>query len=87
MLKRRWTSAKVIEALADVMVRKSTPEHLRSDNGHVVLAATLPRLKVARGVDAALAGIEAQHNFAEAQAIPAARIRFQDNWFQAPSPS
>ena len=30
---RRWSSAKVIEALADVMVTKGVPEHLRSDNG------------------------------------------------------
>ena len=29
---RRWSSAKVIEALADVMVFKGVPEHLRSDN-------------------------------------------------------
>jgi putative transposase len=29
----RWSSAKVIEALADVMVIKGVPEHLRSDNG------------------------------------------------------
>ena len=28
----RWSSAKVIAALADVMVRKGVPEHLRSDN-------------------------------------------------------
>ena len=30
---RRWSSAKVIEALADVMVLKGVPEHIRSDNG------------------------------------------------------
>ena len=30
---RRWSSARVIEALADVMVMKGIPEHLRSDNG------------------------------------------------------
>ena len=29
---RRWSSAKVIGALADVMVWKGVPEHLRSDN-------------------------------------------------------
>jgi len=29
---RRWSSAKVIEALADVMVMKGVPEHIRSDN-------------------------------------------------------
>jgi putative transposase len=32
-MERRWSSAKVIEALADVMVMKGVPEHLRSDNG------------------------------------------------------
>ena len=30
---RRWSSAKVIEALANVMVMKGVPEHIRSDNG------------------------------------------------------
>ncbi len=30
---RRWSSARVIEALADVMVIKGVPEHIRSDNG------------------------------------------------------
>jgi transposase InsO family protein len=30
---RRWSSAKVIEYLADVMVVKGVPEHIRSDNG------------------------------------------------------
>jgi putative transposase len=29
---RRWSSAKVIEALADVMLMKGVPEHIRSDN-------------------------------------------------------
>jgi len=31
-LERRWSSAMVIEALADVMVMKGVPEHIRSDN-------------------------------------------------------
>lgn len=30
---RRWSGAKVIEALANVMVMKGVPEHIRSDNG------------------------------------------------------
>ena len=38
---RRWSSAKVIEALADVMVRKGVPEHLRSDNGPEFVAHDL----------------------------------------------
>jgi len=38
---RRWSSAKVIEALADVMVRKGVSEHLRSDNGPEFVARDL----------------------------------------------
>jgi len=38
---RRWSSAKVIEALADVMVVKGMPEHLRSDNGPEFVARDL----------------------------------------------
>ena len=38
---RRWSSAKVIEALADVMVWKGVPEHLRSDNGPEFVAQVL----------------------------------------------
>jgi hypothetical protein len=30
---RRWSSSMVISALADVMVMKGVPEHLRSDHG------------------------------------------------------
>jgi len=30
---RSWSSARVIAALADIMVMKGVPEHLRSDNG------------------------------------------------------
>jgi putative transposase len=38
---RLWSSVKVIEALADVMVMKSVPEHLRSDNGPEFVARDL----------------------------------------------
>jgi transposase InsO family protein len=38
---RRWTSAKVIEALADVMVERGVPGHLRSDNGPEFVAKDL----------------------------------------------
>jgi len=38
---KRWSSAKVIEALADVMVWKGVPEHLRSDNGPEFVAQGL----------------------------------------------
>jgi putative transposase len=38
---RRWSSAKVIEALADVMVIKGVPEHIRSDNGPEFVARGL----------------------------------------------
>jgi transposase InsO family protein len=40
---RRWSSAKVIEALADVMVLKGVPEHIRSDNGPEFVAKDLRR--------------------------------------------
>ncbi|MDE1160631.1 MAG: IS3 family transposase [Acidobacteriaceae bacterium] len=40
-VERRWSSAKVIEALADVMVSKGVPEHLRSDNGPEFVAHDL----------------------------------------------
>ena len=38
---RRWSSARVIEALADVMVLKGVPEHIRSDNGPEFVARDL----------------------------------------------
>jgi transposase InsO family protein len=38
---RRWSSAKVIGALADAMVAKGVPEHLRSDNGPEFIAHDL----------------------------------------------
>ena len=38
---RRWSSARVIEALADVMVMKGIPEYLRSDNGPEFVAKEL----------------------------------------------
>jgi putative transposase len=40
---RRWRSAKVIEALADVMVAKGVPEHIRSDNGPEFVSKDLRR--------------------------------------------
>ena len=40
--------------------------------GDVVFAAALPHLERARGVDAALAGVEAEHHLAEAHLVPAA---------------
>jgi len=38
---RRWSSARVIEALADVMLVKGVPEHIRSDNGPEFVARDL----------------------------------------------
>ena len=38
---RRWSSAKVIGALAEVMVMKGVPEHLCSDNGPEFVAKEL----------------------------------------------
>jgi transposase InsO family protein len=40
---RRWSSAKVIGALADVMVWKGVPEYMRSDNGPEFVAKDLRR--------------------------------------------
>ena len=40
--------------------------------GDVVLAAALPDLELAGGVDAGIAGIEAEHDFAEGERVPAA---------------
>ena len=42
--------------------------------GHVVLAAAFPDLEGARGVDAALAGVEAQHHLAQAHQVEAAAV-------------
>jgi transposase InsO family protein len=38
---RRWSTARVIEALADVMVWKGVPQHMRSDNGPEFVARDL----------------------------------------------
>jgi transposase InsO family protein len=38
---RRWSSATVIEVLADVMVTNGIPEHIRSDNGPKFVAKDL----------------------------------------------
>jgi putative transposase len=46
---RRWSSVKVIEALADVMVRKGIPEHIRSDNGPEFVAVDLRKWLAATG--------------------------------------
>jgi transposase InsO family protein len=46
---RSWSSAKVISALADVMVLKGVPEHLRSDNGPEFVAKGLRKWLAATG--------------------------------------
>src|SRR6202453_3543700 len=46
---RRWSSAKVIGALADVMVMKGVPEHFRSDNGPEFVAMDLREWLAATG--------------------------------------
>jgi transposase InsO family protein len=46
---RSWTSAKVISALADVMVMKGIPEHLRSDNDPEFSARDLRKWLAATG--------------------------------------
>jgi putative transposase len=46
---RSWTSARVISALADVMVMKGIPEHLRSDHGPEFVARNLRKWLKATG--------------------------------------
>jgi transposase InsO family protein len=46
---RSWSSARVIAALADVMVMKGVPEHLRSDNGPEFVARDLRKWLAATG--------------------------------------
>src|SRR6185312_4322053 len=50
------------------------PEATAQAPRNVVFAAALPHLEMARGVDAALARIEAKHHFTQTQAIPPARV-------------
>jgi putative transposase len=50
---RRWSSAKVIEALAHVMVMKGVPEHLRSDNGPEFVAKGLRKWLAGTGAKTA----------------------------------
>jgi transposase InsO family protein len=45
---RRWSTARVISALADVMVMKGVPEHLRSDNGPEFVAKDLRKMDCRR---------------------------------------
>jgi putative transposase len=46
---RSWTSAKVISALADVMMMRGVPENLRSDNGPEFVAKDLRKWLAATG--------------------------------------
>ena len=57
-----------------VAIAVRRPKQRRKPASHVVLAAALPHLELACGVNAAFAGIKAKHHFAQAQAIPAARV-------------
>jgi transposase InsO family protein len=50
---RRWSSAKVIEALADVMVTKGVPDNLRSDNGPEFVARDLRKWLAGTGTKTA----------------------------------
>ena len=50
---RSWPSTKVINALADVMVMKGIPEHLRSDNGPEFVAKDLRKWLAATGAQTA----------------------------------
>ena len=49
---RSWSSTRVIAALADIMVMKGVPEHLRSDNGPEFLARDLRKWLSATGAKA-----------------------------------
>ena len=55
--------------------RRAQAEAAFQAAGDVVFAAAFPHLERARGVDAAVAGIEPQHDFAQGDAIPAAGLR------------
>ena len=57
-----------------VTMAVSRPKQRLQPAGDVVLAAALPDLERARGVDAEVARIEPEHDFAEGHAIPAAGI-------------
>jgi putative transposase len=48
---RCWSSPRVIAALADVMVMKGVPDHLRSDNGPEFVARICARGWENRGKD------------------------------------
>ncbi len=52
--------------------RGALPEAAFEATGHVVLPAALPRPELAGGVDAEVAGVEAQHDLAEADEVEAA---------------
>src|SRR3984957_5298777 len=52
-LERKWSSAKVIEALADVMVLKGVPKHIRSDNGPEFVARDLRKWLAGTGAKTA----------------------------------
>ncbi len=68
----------VLEQPADRVVDEcrddggSQPEAAAQAAGHVVFAPALPHPKRARGVDPGVAGVEAQHHFAQAHEVEAA---------------
>ena len=58
----RWPTSLSTKA---VQTRRAQAEALAQPARDVVFAAALPDLELARGADAALAGVEAEHDFAE----------------------
>jgi len=46
---RRWSSAKVIEALAEMMIEHGIPEYIRSDKGPEFVAKELRKWMAATG--------------------------------------
>ena len=65
---RRWSSSRVISALADVVVMK-VPEHLRSDNGPEFVAKDLRTQQPTREQTAASRGLALRGRTAEASTL------------------
>ena len=70
----------IFEQVADIVVDKrgadggAQAEAFAEAAGDVVLAAALPDFEFAGGADAALAGIEAEHDFAKGDLVELARF-------------
>jgi hypothetical protein len=65
---RSWSSAKVIPALADVMVMRGVPEHLHSDNGPEFVAKGLRMWLAATGAKRCISSQDRRGKTATAKA-------------------